>query len=174
MRIIIILILTFGIINISAGQVDSIGLANLDSLYVRTIRAQIGLALSSGYKYFEITQNSERIKDKVGIDIFKFLSQEELIDKSIREKKSITAYRVIHKVISADTVDINIGNVMVTARRSIHFNQGLRTRKVNLSISCGGTNGYEPTERFVHNNKTNEWDKVEFIKPKNFRDIMNN
>ena len=168
MRIVLIFILTIGTIEASLGQVDSIKRADLDSLYIRTIKSQFDLMLSSGYKYFEVTQNTERIKDKVGVDIFKFLTQEELIDKSIKEKKSIRAYRVVHKVISTDTVDINIGDVMVTAKRSIHFNHGLRTRKANFSISCSGTDGYVPTSRYAFNKKLNAWDKVEFVKPKHF------
>jgi hypothetical protein len=124
--------------------------------------------LSSGYKYFEITRNTERIKDKVGVDFFKFLTQEELIDISIKQKKSIRAHRVVHKVISTDTVDINIGDVMVTAKRSIHFNHGLRTKKANFSISCSGTDGYIPTSRYILDKKLNAWDKVDFVKPKHF------
>jgi hypothetical protein len=174
MRIVLILLLTLGTIQSSVGQVDSIKQSDLDSLYVRTIRNQIYLALSSGYKYFEITSNTDRIKDKVGITIFKFLTHEELIDKSIKEKKSILVYRVVHKIISSDTVDINIGDVSVTAKRSIHFNHGLRTKKANFAISCGGTNGYIPTERFAFNRETRTWDQIEFVKPKNYRDRLNN
>jgi hypothetical protein len=168
MRIVLIFILTIATIDTSYGQVDSIKRVDLDSLYVRTIKNQFDLMLSSGHKYFEVTQNTERIKDNVGVDIFKFLTQEELIDKSIKEKKSIRAYRVVHKIISTDTVDINIGDVMVTAKRSIHFNHGLRTRKANFSISCNGTNGYVPTSRYVFDKKLKTWDKVEFVKPKHF------
>jgi hypothetical protein len=41
-------------------------------------------------------------------------------------------------------------------------------------VSCGGTNGYVPTARFAYILTTNTWDKIEFIKPKNFRDRLNN
>jgi hypothetical protein len=174
MRIVIILLLILGTIQSSVGQVDSIKQSDLDSLYARTIRNQIYLALSSGYKYFEITSNTDRIKDKVGISIVKFLTHEELIDKSIKEKKSILVYRVVHKIISSDTVDINIGDVSVTAKRSIHFNHGLRTKKANFAISCGGTSGYIPTERFALNRETRTRDQIEFVKPKNYRDRLNN
>jgi hypothetical protein len=174
MRIIEILILTLGTVSVSLGQVDSITRADLDTLYVTTIRNQLGLVLSSGHKYFEITENTERIKDKVGVDIFKFMTDEQLIDKSIREKKPLTVYFVTHRIISNDTVDINIGDKTLTAKRSIHFDHGLRTRKANFAVSCGGTNGYVPTARFAYNLTTNTWDKIEFIKPKNFRDRANN
>lgn len=174
MRIVFIFILTLGTVKVSIGQVDSIKRADLDTLYVTTIRSQLGLVLSSGHKYFEITENTERIKDKVGVDIFKFMTDEELIDKSIKEKKPLTVYFVTHKIISIDTVDINIGDKTLTAKRSIHFNHGLRTRKANFAVSCGGTNGYVPTARFAYNMVTKTWDKIEFIKRKNFRDRLSN
>lgn len=174
MRTVWVLIMTLVTIQISFGQADSIKQSDLDSLYVRTIRNQIWMTLSSGYKYFEITENTKKIRDKVGVPIFKFLTQQELIDNSLKNKKSIIAYRVLHKIISPDTVDINIGVVYVTAKSSIHFNRGLRTRKANFAISSGGTNGYIPTERFAYNKTTKTWDRIEFEKPKNFRDNLNN
>jgi hypothetical protein len=118
---------------------------DLDSIYVRTIRGQIGLAISSGHKYFEVTPNTERIKDQVGVDVFKFLPDSELIDKAIKEKRPIIIYRVVHKIISTDTVDVNIGEVTVTAKRTI-----LLGKKANFAVGCGGTNGYIPTRRFVY------------------------
>jgi hypothetical protein len=165
-------VLTLGTMKVSHGQSDSIKRSDLDSLYIRTIRNQIHLILSSGHKYFEITENTARIRDKVNVDIFKFLTNDELINKSIKEKKQITVYRVVHKVISPDTVDINIGTVTLTAKRSLHFNHGLRTKKASFAISCGGTNGYVPTDRYAFNTSTNTWNRIEFVKPKNYRERL--
>jgi hypothetical protein len=140
---------------------------DLDSLYVRTIRSQIDLAISSGHKYFEVTPNTERIKDHVGIAVFKFLPDSELIDKAIKEKRPITVYRVIHKIISTDTVDVNIGEVTVTAKRTI-----LLGKKANFAVGCGGTNGYVPDKRFVYDSTAGTWNEIEFVKPPNYREQL--
>lgn len=79
MRDIITFVLILGTIIASQGQVDSIKQRELDSLYIRTIRSQLGLVLSSGDEYFEITDQTERIKDKVGISTFIFMTQKERI-----------------------------------------------------------------------------------------------
>jgi hypothetical protein len=170
----IMLVLMLGVTKVSFGQADSIKRADLDSLYIRTIKSQLDLILSSGHKYFEVTENTSRIKDKIKIDIFKFLTDQELIDKSIKEKKTLTVYRVNHEIISSDTVDINIGTMAVSAKRAIHFNHGLRTKKASFMISCGGTNGYVPSDRYAFNKTTKTWDKIEFVKPKSLRDRTKN
>ena len=170
MRNIITFALILGTIIASHGQVDSIKQRELDSLYIRTIRSQLGLVLSSGDKYFEITNETERIKDKVGISTFIFMTHKELIDRSLRERKSLTVNYMTHKIISKDTVDINIRYKTLTAKRCIHFNHGLKTRKVRIGFPCGGTDGYVPTARFAYNFATKTWDKFEFTKSWNFRD----
>ncbi|MEO9870700.1 hypothetical protein [Ekhidna sp.] len=159
--------ITIFILTASHGLFAQIEQPDLDSLYVRTIRSQIGLAISSGHKYFEVTPNTERIKDHVGIAVFKFLSDSELIDKAIKEKRPITIYRVVHKIISTDTVDVNFGEVTVTAKRTI-----LLGKKANFAVGCGGTNGYIPNKRFVYYSTDEEWKEVEFVKPLNYRERL--
>lgn len=145
---------------------DSITRTGLDSLYIRAIHDRIDLNLTAGHKYFEVTENTVRIKNSIQVPAFKFLTHEELIRKSIRDKQQLNVYRVVHQIISRDTVDINVGVVTVRGKRALYLNHGrLITRKGFFSIKCGGTNGYVPTERFVYNRNTRAWDRVDFVKP---------
>lgn len=161
MRMKLILIFVFLIPDLIFGQSDNLSSAGLDSMYIKTLHSQIDLVLTSGHKYFEINENTNRIKNSVGVDIFKFKTNDELIDEAIKRKKTLTVYRVTHKIISADTVDVNIGQLYVSAKRAIHFNHGLRFKKADFKLSCGGTNGYEPTYRFVFDKTDEKWIKLE-------------
>ncbi len=168
MRISIIFILTIGTLNNVFGQLDTVKTSDLDSMYLKTIKSRFDLMLSSGHKYFRIDKNTERIKEIVNVDIFKFMNENDLINKSIKDKKTIRVYFLTHKIISNDTVDINMGDASLTAKRT------LWKRKANFAVSCGGTNGYVPTARFAYNRSTMTWDKIEFIKPKSFSDRVKN
>ncbi len=163
MGISIIVILTIGTLNNVFGQLDSVKTSDLDSMYLKTIHSRFDLMLSGGHKYFRVDKNTERIKDVVNVDIFKFMTENDLINKSIKEKKPIRVYFLTHKVISTDTVDINMGDASLTAKKR------LWKRKANFSVSCGGTNGYVPTARFAYNRSTMTWDKIEFVKPPDFQ-----
>jgi hypothetical protein len=174
MRFISASILILGTITLSIGQNTLISQADLDTLYITTIRSQLELILSSGYKYFEITENTERIKDNVGINIFKVMTNKELIDKSIKDKQQLRVYFLTHQIISNDTIDINLGDKTLTAKRSIHFNHGIKTRKVNIAVSCGGTKGYIPTERFTYDKNTKTWGKIEFVELQDSSDRAKN
>ena len=158
MRHTLLIIFIFQSTSFLFGQSTSLSESDLDSLYLKTLHSQYDLMLTSGWKYFEINENTNRIKDKVGIDIFKFMSDVDLIHESIKTRKSINFYRVTHKIIAIDTVDINISQVLVRARRCIHFNHGLRFIKANFALSCGGTNGYKPTCRFVFDKMNSRWE----------------
>jgi hypothetical protein len=168
MRISIIFILTIGTLSQAFAQLDSVTISDLDSMYLKTIKSQFDLMLSSGHKYFRVDKNTERIKDIVNVDIFKFMTENDLINKSIKEKKQIRVYLVTHKIISSDTVDVNIGDMTLTAKKTFG------KRKANFAVSCGGTNGYVPTARFAYNSLTKAWDKIEFVKPKTLRDRTKN
>jgi hypothetical protein len=132
----------------------------LDSLYVVALNNRFDLILSSGWHYVEMNEFGSRIKDLNVSDRFKFLTNEELIDLSIKKKKSISILRVGHKIVAKDTIDINFGNVTLLGKRKIHFFKGLRFKKGYFSISCGGTEGYKPDIRFVFDKKRNSW-KIE-------------
>jgi hypothetical protein len=134
-------------------------LPELDSLYVKTIRGRIDLLLSSGHKYFEVNSKTQRIKDIIQVDIFYFMTRDELIDQALREKKVLQVYFIYDKIISPDTVDVNIGYYSLTAKR------GLLKRKATIAHACGGTEGYVPSQRFVLNSMTKRWERTEFIKP---------
>jgi len=42
-------------------------------------------------------------------------------------------------------------------KKGIFFKNGLYFKKAEYSISCGGTNGYQPTFRYVFDKDLNEW-----------------
>ena len=166
------LTLILGFCHVSLGQTDAIDKSDLDILYIRTLRHQFDLLLSSGHKYFEVNENTARIKDKIDVPVYSFLSEEQLIDKAIKNNGSLTVYRVTHKVISQDTIDINISSVVLTAKRSLHFDNGLKTKRAHYLIPCGGTNGYVPTARYAFDPNTKAWTETEYIRPRDYRDIL--
>tara|TARA_R110001632_G_scaffold57393_3_gene140243 strand:- start:75 stop:587 length:513 start_codon:yes stop_codon:yes gene_type:complete len=136
----------------------SIEPSELDSIYVQALNSRLDLILSSGWKYVELNEYGKRISNLSASDRYKFLTNEELIKLSLKNKKSIRVSRLTHKVIGIDTVDINFGVVNVKAKRKIHFNNGLKFKKADFLLQCGGTNGYEPDLRFVYNESTEKWE----------------
>jgi hypothetical protein len=158
-----VIILTF-IGFLSFGQemeLNSIKPSQLDSIYVQALNSRFDLLLSSGWKYIELNENGKRISKLNVSDRYKFLTNEELVDLSIKEKKTIRVLRLTHKIIGTDTVDVNFGIVNVTGKRKIHFNNGLKFKKADFALDCGGTNGYVPDMRFVFDRKKNNWELVE-------------
>lgn len=83
--------------------------------------------------------------------MYKFLTDDELIDLSIRKKKKIKVWRVTHEIISKDTVDINFGLL------DIHCKLENGIKLVSYSISCGRTRGYQHGIRFVLSNEEKKW-----------------
>ena len=156
-NIILFLMLASSSVN---GQNNSIESTKLDSLYVRALNGRIDLLLSSGWNYIELNEYGNRIKSLNVSDRYKFLTNAELIDLSIKKKKTINVIRVLHKIVAKDTIDINFGLVNVTAKRKIHFNNGLKFKKAEFTIGCGGTNGYQPDIRFVFNKKNKAWNII--------------
>jgi hypothetical protein len=155
-----VIILTF-IGFLSFGQeteLNAIEKSELDSIYVRALNSRFDLLLSSGWKYIELNENGQRISKLNVSERYKFLTNEELIDLSIKEKKTIRILRLTHKMIGTDTVDVNFGIVNVTGKRKIHFNNGLKFKKADFALDCGGTNGYVPDMRFVFDRKKNNWE----------------
>lgn len=140
------------------GQDPNLSNEVLDSLYSQAINGRLDLLLQSGPIFFEQNEVTERIDNKVGH--FRFLNESELIQESLDRKRTINAIRTVHKIISKDTIDVNFGTVAVTAKRQIHFNKGLRFKKANFAISCGGTNGYKPDFRFTLNESDGTWNLI--------------
>ena len=129
----------------------------LDSLYLKALNNRIDLLLQSGWQYVEMNEFGSRIKNLNVSNRYKFLTTDELIDLSVKEKKAINVLRVVHNVISKDTVDINFGYLGFKGKRKLHFYKGIRFKKAEITVSCGGTNGYKPDIRFVFDSLTNEW-----------------
>ncbi len=138
----------------------------LDSLYVKALNHRLDLLLQSGWHYVEMNEYGSRIKNLNVPDRYKFLTTDELIDLSIKEKRTINVLRVVHNIISKDTVDINFGYIGFTGKRKLHFYKGMRFRKAEITVGCGGTNGYQPDIRFAFDSLTNEWKiiKNRFVK----------
>jgi hypothetical protein len=133
----------------------------LDSLYVKALNNSFDLLLQSGWQYVEMNEYGSRIKNLNVLDRYKFLTTDELIDLSIKEKKTINVLRVVHNVISKDTVDINFGYLGFKGKRKLHFYKGIRFKKAEITVGCGGTNGYQPDIRFVFDRLMNEWKTIQ-------------
>ncbi|GAA0734510.1 hypothetical protein GCM10009430_49450 [Aquimarina litoralis] len=161
MKLLITLILLTRINFIGNAQNDSIKSTELDKLYVRALNSRFDLLLSSGWRYIELNENGKRISKLNVSEQYKFLTNEELIDLSIKKKKTIRVLRLTHKIIGTDTVDVNFGIVNVTGKRKIHFNNGLKFKKANFALNCGGTNVYVPDMRFVLDRKKNDWELID-------------
>ena len=69
---------------------NSIEPNELDSLYVRALNSRIDLILGSGWNYVEMSGYGKRIAELDVSDRIKFLTNEELIDLSIKKKKRLT------------------------------------------------------------------------------------
>ena len=138
----------------------------LDSLYVKALNNRTDLLLQSGWQYVEMNEDGSRIRNLNVSDRYKFLTTDELIDLSIKEKRTINVLRVVHNVISKDTIDINFGYLGFQGKRKLHFYKGIRFKKAEITVGCGGTNGYQPDIRFVFDSLINEWKIIQnrFIK----------
>ena len=130
----------------------------LDSIYLKALNSRIDLQLSSGWKFIEPNEQTERIKNKFDQNsVYKFLSSDELFDYAYKHGKTLKLYRVTHKQISNDTIDINFGDLALEVKKGIFFKNGLHFREANYSIACGGTNGYIPDFRFVYDKNNKTW-----------------
>ena len=137
---------------------EQIDKQTLDSIYLKALNSRIDLQLSSGWKFIEPNEQIDRIKNNFDHNsVYKFLSADELFDYAYKHGKSLKLYRVTHKQISNDTIDINFGYLALKVKKGIFFKNGLHFREANYSIACGGTNGYIPDFRFVYDKETNNW-----------------
>lgn len=138
----------------------------LDSLYIKALNNRIDLLLQSGWHYVEMNEYGSRIKNLNVPNRYKFLTIDELINLSIKEKRTINVLRVVHNAISKDTIDINFAHMEFKGKRKLHFYKGIRFKKAEITVGCGGTNGYQPDIRFIFDSLTNEWKVIQnrFIK----------
>jgi hypothetical protein len=140
-------------------QVDK---QRLDSIYVKALNNRFDLQLSSGWKFIEPNERTERIKNCFDHNsVYKFLSSDELFDYAFKHGKRLKLYRITHKQISKDTIDINFGDLTLKVKKGIFFKNGLHFREANYSLACGGTNGYIPEFRFVYVKKTKTWEIID-------------
>lgn len=141
-------------------QSEKISQSELDSLYLKTIQSRYFFLLNVTI-YVEINQFTERLRSIKGLDYLAFMTNEQLIKESLKSKKQLDVIRLVHRHISSDTIDINIGYLKVKAKRALTFNQGLKFTKADFQLSCGGTNGYVPTCRFYYDSELDKWIKLE-------------
>jgi hypothetical protein len=140
---------------------EQIDKQTLDSVYIKALNSRIDLKLSSGWKFIEPNEQTERIKNNFDHNsVYKFLSADELFDYAYKHGKSLKLYRVTHKQISKDTIDISFGDLALQVKKGIFFKNGLHFREANYSLACGGTNGYIPDFRFVYDNQTKTWEII--------------
>lgn len=134
----------------------------LDSLYVKALNNRFDLLLQSGWNYIEMNEYGSRIKNLNVSERYKFLTNDELVDLSIREKKTINVLRVVHYQISKDTIEINFRYVGIKRKRKFPFSK--RSSFKNEDI--GDKNGYQPDIRFVFDSSTNNWKIIQnrFVK----------
>ncbi|MEA5007062.1 MAG: hypothetical protein VB022_11710 [Rikenellaceae bacterium] len=133
----------------------------LDSIYIKALNGRIDLQLSSGWKFIEPNEQTDRIKDKFDQNsVYKFLSSDELFDYAYKHGKTLKLYRVTHKQISNDTIDINFGDLALKVKKGIFLKNGLHFREANYTITCGGTDGYIPDYRFVYDKQAVTWEIV--------------
>lgn len=137
---------------------EQIDKQTLDSIYLKALNSRIDLQLSSGWKFIEPNEQTERIKNNFNQNsVYKFLSSDELFDYAYKHGKTLKLYRVTHKQISKDTIDINFGDLALKVEKGIFLKNGLHFRQANYSIACGGTDGYMPDYRFVYDKQTKTW-----------------
>lgn len=137
---------------------EQIDKQSLDSIYIKALNSRFDLLLSSGQKFIEPNERTERIKNNFTQNsVYKFLSSDELFDYTYKHGKTLNLYRISHKQISKDTIDINFGYLTSTVKKGIFFKNGLHFREANYSLACGGTNGYKPDFRFVYDKQTKTW-----------------
>ncbi|MEM0575822.1 hypothetical protein [Flavobacterium polysaccharolyticum] len=133
---------------------------DIDTLYVKALQQRMDLALSSGYKYIDIDNQTNAPQTIFTEGQIKILNQDEIIKISRKENKEFTVYTISHRIISKDTVDINFGEYKL---------KGLKKKGENSPLAeiseckCGVVN-YKPDVRFVLIN--NKWKIIEskFIK----------
>jgi hypothetical protein len=137
---------------------EQIDKQTLDSNYIKALNNRFDLQLSSGQKFIEPNEQTERIKNNFDHNsVYNFLSADELFDYAYKHGKTLKLYRVTHKQISKDTIDINFGDLSLSVKKGVFFKNGLHFREANYSLACGGTNGYIPDFRFAYDKEKNIW-----------------
>jgi hypothetical protein len=133
----------------------------IDQLVIKSLGSRIDLLLTGGQKFLEPNVYTLRVSDSIRVP-YRLLQGRDLFNEVYRkDKKSMLLIRVTPHIISADTIDINFGEVLLSVKKGIFFKPGLHFRKSILSVSCGGTNSYQPDFRYVYNKEKELWENAE-------------
>lgn len=155
------MIITIALFNTQTyGQSKDVSSSELDSMCVKTIQAQMFFLQGTTF-YVEINETTKRLENIGELNYLIFKTSDELIKESLKLKRKLDVLRITNKIISTDTIDVNIGYLDLRTKRGLFFDHGLRFVKANFILKCGGTNGYTPTGRFVFDDNTEKWQKIE-------------
>lgn len=155
-RLFFLILIIFGFNSslIFAQETDKL---TLDSIYIKSLNGRFDFLLSSGTKFIEPNEQTERIKNNFKHSVYGFYSSDELFDYAYKHGKTLRLYRITHKQISKDTIDISFSDLSLTVKKGLFFKNGLHFREANYSLSCGGTEGYVPDFRFVYDKTNKTW-----------------
>jgi hypothetical protein len=158
-KVIMVMVILFtGLSRVYAQEVSP---ETLDSLYIRSLKSEVGLWLSAGCKYIEPTVQTQRIKNHFKSGVYKFPNPDELFRIAYRNHRHLDVYRLNYQAISRDTIDINVGKVSLHVKRGLFiFNGKFYFRKVDYLVSCAGTSGYQPGFRYVYQADKHAWTEI--------------
>ena len=125
----------------------------LEKLYLKAIKARVDLTLINGEIYFEPNKIINQIKDSVQIPNFHFLENNRMVDNLITQYKVIILYRVAHKRISKDTMDVNFP----TARLTLADRNIKKYKFKTMMFGRFDTKNYAPDLRFVFDHGSKDW-----------------
>ena len=153
------IILKLGIVFSFGFQLSNNSTSEIEVLYIEALNNRFDLLLSSGYKYVELNTITSKVKDRMPSNsIYKFLDNKELIRIASKRRNELIIYRIAHKELSADTIDINFSLVRLSINRKIHWNKGLKFKRALFNVDYDETKKYTPDFRFVKNLKSNKWE----------------
>ncbi|MFK7949799.1 MAG: hypothetical protein AB8G11_19570 [Saprospiraceae bacterium] len=155
------IILITGIILCLGFQYSDSHKPEIEKLYVQALNNRFDLMPSSGYKYIELNEITSSIKNEISTkSVYKFVSNEELIQIALKRKRPLSVYRMTHKEISKDTIDVNFSYLNLTAKKKIHWNKGLKFNNVEYQLNDNEIKEYEPDFRFVKNIDSQNWEMI--------------
>lgn len=129
------------------GQVvnDSI----LGTLYNQTMSIYFSKETENNMSDFWIVQTefdkSKLVKNLKSKDITYIdakTDKHRILEKPYSKNKGARIYRIEHKIINQDTIDVNIVYWTIVKASK---------KELSIAASCGGTMGYIPTARFIRN-----------------------
>jgi hypothetical protein len=117
----------------------------IDTLYVKALQQRIDLQLSSGYKYFDMQDQSDAPRKIFINNPIKILKQSEIIDISRKVEKELKVYTIKYYIVNKDTIDVNFGEYQLKALKKKRKNLPL----AEISDCKCPTLPYEPDVRFA-------------------------